>query len=339
MRLPEKQGNSSENRPFPAARLRRGNLRVALRLEPRYRRPMLSTLSPLQRLFVVLAAPLLLARAGSVDAAPPEDTFLRDYAETRGFMLGRPVKATPTPDGKAVIFLRAKSAREPSQELYEFNVASGQTRRLLAPEDALRKVRRSGSRPRRKARRERQRISVGGFTAFSISRDSALVLLQPVGQALRARPRRAAACANSPPARARLSIPSSRPTAGASPTCAIYDVYVFDLATGKERAVTTGGTGTVSHGLAEFVAQEEMDALTLASGGRRIPGRSPTRKAMPPRWKSGILPIRPSQATRRRRCSTLDRARRTLPCAWGWCRWMIRAKRSGSTTTVRNTLI
>src|SRR5262249_32627034 len=38
-----------------------------------------------------------------------------------------------------------------------------------------------------------------------------------------------------------------------------YDVYVYDLAKEKERRVTTGGTERVSHGLAEFVAQEEMD--------------------------------------------------------------------------------
>ena len=48
------------------------------------------------------------------------------------------------------------------------------------------------------------------------------------------------------------------------------DVCVFDLATGKETAVTTGGTETVSHGLAEFVAQEEMARFSGLTGGRRI---------------------------------------------------------------------
>ncbi len=98
-----------------------------------------------------LAACWLAASVLSAHADPPTngDTFLRDYAETRGFMLGRPVNATPTPDGSAVLFLRAKSAREPSQELYEFDVASGQTRRLLAPEDALKGAARI-FRPRKK---------------------------------------------------------------------------------------------------------------------------------------------------------------------------------------------
>ena len=37
------------------------------------------------------------------------------------------------------------------------------------------------------------------------------------------------------------------------------NLFVLDLATGKERALTKGGGGTVSWGVAEFVAQEEMD--------------------------------------------------------------------------------
>ena len=217
---------------------------------------MLSSPSPLRRLFFLLAAPLLLARVAFLHAAPPEDSFLRDYAETRGFMLGRPVNATPTPDGSAVIFLRAKSAREPSQELYEFNVASGQTRRLLAPGDALQGAAEKLS-PEEKARRERQRISVGGFTAFSISKDSALVLLQLSGK-LYVLDRAGGGVRELATGPGTVVDPKFSPDSKSVAYVRGYDVYVFDLATGKERAVTTGGTETVSHGLAEFVAQEEM---------------------------------------------------------------------------------
>src|SRR5262249_33100439 len=41
-----------------------------------------------------------------------------------------------------------------------------------------------------------------------------------------------------------------------------HDVYVYDLAANKESAVTHGGTAKVTHGLAEFVAQEEMDRFS-----------------------------------------------------------------------------
>src|SRR5262249_33282341 len=38
-----------------------------------------------------------------------------------------------------------------------------------------------------------------------------------------------------------------------------HDIYVMDLDALKERRLTTGGTEDVSHGEAEFVAQEEMN--------------------------------------------------------------------------------
>ena len=40
------------------------------------------------------------------------------------------------------------------------------------------------------------------------------------------------------------------------------NLHVIDLATGKERAVTREGGGAVSFGMAEFIAQEEMDRDT-----------------------------------------------------------------------------
>ena len=36
------------------------------------------------------------------------------------------------------------------------------------------------------------------------------------------------------------------------------DLWVVDLASGEERAITTGGGGVISHGVAEFIAQEEL---------------------------------------------------------------------------------
>ena len=203
-----------------------------------------------------LVAGVLFLLLPGVAPADPADTFLRDFAETRGFMLGRPVNPTPTPDGTAVLFLRARSAREPSQELYEFNVATGETHRLLSPADALQGAAESLS-PEEKARRERQRISVGGFTSFSISRDSRLVLLGLSGKLYvldRAR-HIARELATGP---GTIVDPKFSPDSRRVAYVRNQDVCVLDLVTGKETAVTTGGTETVSHGLAEFVAQEEM---------------------------------------------------------------------------------
>ena len=40
------------------------------------------------------------------------------------------------------------------------------------------------------------------------------------------------------------------------------NLYVMDIATGLERAITTEGGGVIKYGMAEFVAQEEMKRMT-----------------------------------------------------------------------------
>src|SRR5438034_11599880 len=118
---------------------------------------------------LMLTRPLAGQDAEPAKDAPVDTQFLRDYAATRGFVLGRPTKAKPTPDGKAVLFLRSE-ARVPRMALFEFDVASGETRELLTPERLLKGAREQLS-PEEKARRERMRESAGGFTDFQISPD------------------------------------------------------------------------------------------------------------------------------------------------------------------------
>ncbi|HKY06675.1 MAG TPA: S9 family peptidase, partial [Candidatus Binatia bacterium] len=107
---------------------------------------------------------LLSVLTATAAAEPPQfknTQYLRDHAETRGFMLGRPTKSVVTPDGSAVLFLRAK-ARVPQLELYEFNCSNGETKLLLTPAQVLKGAEEKLS-PEEKARRERLRVSVGGF--------------------------------------------------------------------------------------------------------------------------------------------------------------------------------
>ena len=111
--------------------------------------------------------------------APLDASYLRLHAQTRGFMLGRPVRPKPTPDGKSVLFLRAK-ARTPTMRLYEFDVATGKTRELLTPEQLLKGAEEHLT-PEEKARRERQRVSVGGFTDFQLSPDGKRILVSLSG--------------------------------------------------------------------------------------------------------------------------------------------------------------
>jgi dipeptidyl-peptidase 4 len=194
--------------------------------------------------------------AETESAIPLTSGFLRDYAETRGFTLGRPVMARPTPDGKAVLFLRAHP-RVAKLQLYEFDVATGQTRELLTPEQLLKGAQEKLS-PEEKARRERMRVSVSGFTSFQLSDDGGLILLSLSGKLYTVRRSTGEVRELKTNPGTILDPKLSRDGKNVA-YVRDYDVYVFNRTKEKERRLTFGGNERISHGLAEFVAQEEMD--------------------------------------------------------------------------------
>jgi dipeptidyl-peptidase-4 len=205
---------------------------------------------------------LLCAGLGSLAgaASPAKDavvdtSYLKDHAETRGFMLGRPFRPRPTPDGKAVLFLRAQP-RVAKLRLYEFDVASGKTRELLTPEAVLKGAEEHLT-PEEKARRERQRVSVGGFTDFQLSDDGENILVSLSGR-LYLVGRRDQKITELKTGSGTLIDPQFLPDGKSVSYVLGNDLYLLDLATQKETRLTSDGTEKRSHGLAEFVAQEEM---------------------------------------------------------------------------------
>ncbi|MBX9625504.1 MAG: alpha/beta fold hydrolase [Gemmataceae bacterium] len=202
--------------------------------------------------------PLLLT-AGLVAAPEPpavDTSFLKQYAETRGFMLGRPAKPKVTPDGKAVLFLRSE-AKSSRQSLYEFDIATGKTKELLTP-DMLRKGADDNLTPEEKARRERQRVTAGGFADYHLSPDGKQVLVK-LGNTLFILDRETGNTRElKPGGEGAIVDPKWSPDGKLVGYVRGYDVYAYDLAADKEQAVATGGTPVKTHGLAEFVAQEEM---------------------------------------------------------------------------------
>lgn len=204
---------------------------------------------------------LLLAAAPTcVRAGEDKDTFLRDFAATRGFTLGRPTGAKPSPDGKTVYFLRARGPRDARQELCEFEVATGETHRLLTPEDVLGGGANGGEKvsAEEKARRERQRVTAGGFTSFELSRDGSFVLLPLNGKLYVLRVATGIVSEVSPTGVNDIVDPKLAPDGRSVAYVRGGDLYVLELAAHAERRVTRGATETLTHGLAEFVAQEEM---------------------------------------------------------------------------------
>ena len=107
--------------------------------------------------------------------------FLKDLAETRSWRLGRPTSVRVTPDGSRVLFLRTPP-RSPESRLYSFDVATGQLRELIKPEEVL-KGGEEQLTPEERSRRERMRVTLRGFTSFDLSDDGSLVLVSLSGRA------------------------------------------------------------------------------------------------------------------------------------------------------------
>ena len=207
----------------------------------------------------VFALSLSLAQLPVADAPGSSMTidtsFLRLYAETKGFMLGRPAKPKFSPDGKTVFFLRSE-AKNPKQSIYAFDVETKQTKSLITPEMLL------GGKDEQlsdeeKARRERQRVTAGGFADYHLSPDGTKILVSLSGR-LFVFDRPTAKHAELKTGPGACIDPKWSPDGKMIGYVRGFDVYVFDLAAGKESAVTTGGTAVKTYGLAEFVAQEEM---------------------------------------------------------------------------------
>ena len=190
--------------------------------------------------------------------SPSQEAFLRDYAETRRFMSGRPVSPRITPDEKTVLFLRGQP-RAPVQTLFAFDVATGQTRELLTPEAILKGGEETLS-PEEKARRERMRVSARGFTSYQLSEDGASILV-PLSGRLYLVDR---ASGKSTELKTGEGVIDPRFSSDGKHVGYVRDNDVFrlEVASNTESRVTQGGTAAKTHGLAEFVAQEEMSRFS-----------------------------------------------------------------------------
>ncbi len=199
--------------------------------------------------------------AHASDEAAADLKFLTDLVETRQFTLGRPVAPRFLPDGSQVLFLRA-GARSPVLELYGFDVASGQTRRLLTPADVLGSAEEKLG-PEERARRERMRVTLGGFTGFDVAADGKSVLVA-LGGKVYAVPLGGKATEvagpddkGHPPFDARLS-----PDGKLVSFVRGNQLFVVPAGGGAARSIARAASPDVQVAQAEFVAQEEMDRYT-----------------------------------------------------------------------------
>ena len=181
---------------------------------------------------------------------------LRTYYETAGYNNGLPTAIEITPDGGKVLFLRS-GPRDRVQDLFEMDAATGDVRKLVGVEDILKGAAEELS-PEEIARRERMRQGGQGITSYQLSNDGEHILISLSGR-LYVVGRADGVVTALPDSDKGPAIDPKFSPDGTYVSCVRgHDVYAMEWRTGREWAVTTGGTADVTHGLAEFVAAEEM---------------------------------------------------------------------------------
>jgi dipeptidyl-peptidase 4 len=185
-----------------------------------------------------------------------DDAFLEAFALTNKFTLGRPRSFEFTPDGSALLFLRSES-RNFRQDLFTFDVASGKERVLLTAESVL-----GGGEEKltaeELARRERMRMTSRGISSYQLSKDGRKILV-PLSGRLFVVDRESGGRTELVSKAGGFPIDPRFSPDGSLVACVRGgEVYVTDVAGTKEWKVTGGSGGTITNGLAEFVAQEEM---------------------------------------------------------------------------------
>jgi dipeptidyl-peptidase-4 len=182
-------------------------------------------------------------------------TFPRQHARTRHFTLGVPRNFTLSPDGDRLLFLRTRTGSDPTSLLFVMEVTTGSEVVVADPVQLLGGVTEELSAAER-AQRERSREQSGGIVSYSTDRAVRRVVFSLSGALYRA-DLDSAQCA-------RLSVPGPVLDARLDPSGArIAYVGPDGLTTiGWEDAepvvIAAPEAPTVTYGLAEFVAAEEM---------------------------------------------------------------------------------
>ena len=165
-----------------------------------------------------------------------------------------------SPDGNFVTFLAPESSNQFKLDLWVAPAFGGEPR-LLVSGEAVEPSDRSLNEVE-KSRRERMRLaSVSGVVTYHWDERGKMILI-PAGGELYTADARTGQVAKLTTGGPGITDARVSPMGHYASYVRDQNLYVIDLDHGRERALTTEGRGTVSYGVAEFVAQEEMGRYT-----------------------------------------------------------------------------
>jgi len=219
----------------------------------------------MKTLLITAALTLATASATAADAPAAKAEKLTLELLAGGTSLNAPglARATLSPDGRRLTFLRGKAEDKSRLDLWELDIASGKEQllvdsKLLQPAD----VELSDA---EKARRERQRTaSLSGIVDYQWSADGH-TLLFPLGGELYLYDldkNGSAAVRQLTHGEGFATDPKLSPKGGFVSFVRDRDLWTIDLADGKATRLTSDASETIANGVAEFVADEEMDRHT-----------------------------------------------------------------------------
>jgi dipeptidyl-peptidase-4 len=191
-----------------------------------------------------------LCTATATTPALAAGSCFEQLAQTRNYSLGLPRHVLPEADGQHVLYLRS-GPRDTKLRLYEYDIATKTERELAKPAAEPEHLS-----TEEKARRERARMTLTGITDYALSTDNKRILATQGDRLIRIT---LPSGDVTPVPGQGFVAPRLSPDGASVAVVESNDLHVVDLATGADTALTHGATDTLTRGLAEFAAAEELD--------------------------------------------------------------------------------
>lgn len=185
----------------------------------------------------------------------PQGSFPRRNAATRQFSLGVPRSFTVADDGSRVVFLRSRAGDDPVNCLWVFDVAASREWLVFDP-----RTMRDGGRDldaAERAHRERTREQAAGIVAFATDRACDLAAFALASRLFVAELWEEGA--REIPTEGPVFDPRPDPTGRRVAYVSGNALRVIDLETDEDRQLVGEDESDVLWGVAEFIAEEEMD--------------------------------------------------------------------------------